>query len=90
MNITEEEQPRGRCSCGGVDELDLGQIPNEMPSYCGGYLYLQRTWSSSQILSGKGANNGHFERGHLVQVILTRGGLRLPKALVMRPSWAPR
>ena len=26
----------------------------------------------SQILSGKGANNGQFERGQLVQLILTK------------------
>ena len=30
-----------------------------------------------------------FERGQLVQAILTKGGLRLPKVLVMTPSWAP-
>ena len=59
------------------------------PLYWGGYPYLSRPWSSSEILSGKGANNGHFEGEHLVQVILTKGGLRLPKALAMTPSWAP-
>ena len=31
-----------------------------------------------------------FEGRQLVQVILTKGGLRLPKALVVTPSWAPR
>ena len=25
-----------------------------------------------------------------IQAILTKGGLRLPKALVVTPSWAPR
>ena len=43
-----------------------------------------------QILSGKGSHNGQFEGGQLVQAILTKGGLRLPKALVVTPSWAPR
>ena len=47
-------------------------------------------WSSSQILSGKGCHNGQFEGGQLVQAILTKGGLRLPKALVVTPPWAPR
>ena len=43
---------------------------------------------SDQI--GKGANNGgQFERGQLVQAILTKGGLHLPKVLVVTPSWAP-
>ena len=51
--------------------------------------YIERPWSSSQILSGKGANNGHFEGEHLVQLILTKVGLRLPKALVITMSWAP-
>ena len=37
----------------------------------------------------EGRNNDHFEGEHLVQVILTKVGLRLPKALVMTPSWAP-
>ncbi|XBH62648.1 hypothetical protein VPH35_116824 [Triticum aestivum] len=31
-----------------------------------------------------------FERRQPVQVILTKGGLRLPKALVVTSSWAPR
>ena len=62
---------------------------DSIPSYCGGYLYLYRPWSSSQILSGKGANNDRFERGQLVQAILTKGGLRLPTALAMTPTWAP-
>ena len=43
-------------------------------------------WSSSQILGGKGSHNGQFEGGQLVQVILTKGGLRLPKALVVMLS----
>ena len=42
-------------------------------------IYRGRPWASSQILSRKGANNGHFEGEHLVQVILTKVGLRLPK-----------
>ena len=28
--------------------------------------------------------------GQLVQAILTKGGLCLPKAMVVTPSWAPR
>ena len=36
-------------------------------------VYLYRPWSSSQILSRKGANNGgKFEGGQLVQAILTK------------------
>ena len=31
-----------------------------------------------------------FERGQPVQAILTKGGLRLPKVLVMTPSCGPR
>ena len=38
----------------------------------------------------EGSHNDQFEGGQLVQVILTKGGLRLPKALVVTPSWAPR
>ena len=33
---------------------------------------------------------GEFEGGQLVQAILTKGGLRLSKALVVTLSWAPR
>ena len=40
-------------------------------------------------LGGKGSHNDRFEGGQLVQAILTKGGLRLPKALVVTPSWAP-
>ena len=43
-----------------------------------------------KCLGGKGSHNGQFEGGQLVQAILTKGGLRLPKALVVTPSWAPR
>ena len=75
-----------------VDSLSSGLLVSSELGACygGGWFYLYRPWSSSQILSGKGANNGHFERGHLVQVMLTKGGLRLPKALALMPSWAPR
>ena len=93
MNSTKEEQPHEGCSCGGaVFRLggSLLALDEVISLFGGGYLYLQRPWSSSQILSGKGANNGHFEGEHLVQVVLTKVGLRLPKALVMTPSWAPR
>ena len=45
-------------------------------------------WSSPQILSGKGCHNGQFEGGQLVQAILTKGGLQLPKVLVMTQSWS--
>ena len=43
-----------------------------------------------KFLGGKGFHNGQFEGGQLVQAILTKGGLRLPKALVVTLSWAPR
>ena len=43
-----------------------------------------------KFLGGKGSHNNQFEGGQLVQAILTKGGLRLPKALVVTPSWAPR
>ena len=42
-----------------------------------------------KCLGGKGSHNGQFEGGQLVQAILTKGGLRLPKALVVTPLWAP-
>ena len=42
-----------------------------------------------KILSGKGANNGQFERGQLVQLFLTKGGLRLQKALAVTLPWDP-
>ena len=53
MNNTREEQPREGCSCSSVDELS--------PPH-GGWLvlYIESPWSSSQILSGKGANNWPF------------------------------
>ena len=38
----------------------------------------------------EGTHNEQFEGGQLVQAILTKGGLRLPKDLVVTPSWAPR
>ena len=41
------------------------------------------------MLGGKGYHNDTLEGGQLVQVILTKGGLRLPKVLVVTPSWAP-
>ena len=44
----------------------------------------------SKCLGGKGSHNGQFEGGQLVQAILTKGGLRLPKALVVTTLWAPR
>ena len=43
-----------------------------------------------KCLGGKGSHNGQFEGGQLVQVILTKGGLRLPKTLVVTPLWAPQ
>ena len=42
-----------------------------------------------KCLGGKGSHNGQLEGGQLVQAILTKGGLRLPKALVVTLSWAP-
>ena len=42
-----------------------------------------------KCLGEKGSHNGQFEGGQLVQAILTKGGLRLPKVLVVMPSWAP-
>src|SRR4051812_41906725 len=44
-------------------------------------IYRQRPWASSQILSGKGANNWPIRRGTSGTLILTKVGLRLPKAL---------
>ena len=41
-------------------------------------------------MSGKGSHNSQFEGGQVVQAILTKDSLRLPKALVVTPSWAPR
>ena len=38
----------------------------------------------------EGPNNGHFEGEHLVQLILTKVGLQLPKTPVMTPTWAAR
>lgn len=40
--------------------------------------------------AGRDATMAKFEGRQLVKVILTKGGLRLPKALVVTPSWAPR
>ena len=42
-----------------------------------------------KYLGRKGSHNGQFEGGQLAQAILTKGGIRLPKALVVTPSWAP-
>ena len=41
------------------------------------------------MLSGRDATTAKFEGRQLVQVILTKGGLRLPKALVVTPSCRP-
>ena len=43
-----------------------------------------------KYLGGKGSHNDQFEGGQLVHAILTKGGLRMPKALVVMPPWAPR
>ena len=43
-----------------------------------------------KCLGGKGSHNCQFEGGQLVQAILTKGGLRLPKALVVTTLWSPR
>ena len=43
-----------------------------------------------KYLAGRDPTTAKFEGRQLVQVILTKGGLRLPKALVVTPSWAPR
>ena len=39
--------------------------------------------------AGRDPTTAKFQGGKLVQVILTKGGLRKPKALVVTPSWAP-
>src|SRR3954468_3399279 len=49
-------------------------------------IYRQRPWASSQILSGKGANNWPIQRGTSGTLILTKVGPRLPKALWWRRS----
>ena len=36
-----------------------------------------------KCLGGKGSHNGQFKGGQLVQAILTKDGLRMPKALVV-------
>ena len=48
-----------------VDSLSSGLVVSSKLGvlYGGGWFYLYRPWSSPQILSGKGANNGQFERG---------------------------
>ena len=43
----------------------------------------------SPNIEREGSNNGHFERGQLVQAILTKRGLRLSKVLVVMSSWDP-
>ena len=77
---------RLRCSCAWrtcVGKMPLKSSPSlylfyfslfGLPYY-GGQFYLYRPWSSPQILSGKGANNGQFERGQLVRLILTKAVL---------------
>ena len=42
-----------------------------------------------KCLGGEGSHNGQFGGGEVGKAILTKGGLRLPKALVVTPSWAP-
>ena len=44
----------------------------------------------SPNIEREGIQQRQLERGQLVQAILTKGGLRLSKALVVTPSWAPR
>ena len=100
MNSTKEEQPREGCSCGGVlgeellrlcgsrSDLSLRLRPPLLSTAVAIPIY-RGPGPLPKYLSGKGANNGHFEEEHLVQAILTKVGLRLPKALAMAPSWAP-
>ena len=87
MNSTEEEQPREGCSCGGV-LFCFGKIRSS-PTMVASPIY-RGHGPLPKYLSEKGANNDHFEGEHLVQLILTKVGLWLPKALAMMPSWAPR
>ena len=54
---------------GCEDELDEFEI---RPLHLWWLVLFIVAWSSPKILSGKGANNGQFERGQLVQVILTK------------------
>ena len=64
-----EEQPREGLFFAGGDELlggvqspfslsDFDLIPPTL--WVAGPIYMQRPWASSQILSGKGANNWPF------------------------------
>src|SRR4051812_10541176 len=67
--------------------LDAGFYPAHSNLYLSptlgvaGPIYRPRPWASSQILSGKGANNWPILRGTSGTLILTKVGPHLPKAL---------
>ena len=70
-------------------EDGLGLIPDLFSMVVASPIY-RGTDPLPKCLGGKGPYNGQFEGGQLVQAILTKGGLRLPKALVVTTSSAPR
>ena len=59
MNNTREEQPREGCSCGG-DASWEGLDPDPFLLWWLALFIERGPWPSSQILSGKGANNWPF------------------------------
>ena len=90
MNSTEEEQPRERCYCDGVDELGLGRDSRCPPIVVAISIYRGPGPLPKYRVGREPTTASEFEGGQLVQAILTKDGLRLPKALVVTPPWALR
>ena len=67
------------------DDLSLNQLP---PTVVASPIYRGPS-PPPKYQAGRDPTMAKFEGRQLVQVILTKGGLRLPKALVVTLLWAP-
>ena len=52
-------------------------------------LFIEALVLFPNVYAGRDPTTANFEGRQLVQVILTKGGLLLPKALVVTTPWAP-
>ena len=70
---------------------ESGSLPlalNSIPSMVVAKSYLLWPWSSSQMLEGRDPTMAEFERGQVVQLILTKVVFAYKKPLVVTPRWA--
>ena len=76
----------------GMDLFEVSSplVPDELPPTVVASPIYRGLGPLPKYRAGREPTTAKFEGGQLVRVILTKGGLRLPKALVVTPSWAPR